>query len=349
MAFTKEQIEQLRNTSMRDILAAEGYDTAHTRGNVYYSPFRAKERTPSFHIDDAAHMWFDYGDPSMAAPGKASKNGRGGGDTIDFVRILKGLSFRDALEYLCRYNPGIVPDTKVDRIVVPRREDKILADGGALSGTCTDTKVTAAYELFTDRGLISYAASRGVGLDILQRYTREVHYECAFDGGVTRRFHAIGFPNSDGGWMLRWNPPTGRGKRSTGGGATLISCTGGFLRHGGRARCGSVTVFEGFFDFLSWMEDYRPDGTPGDTDIVVLNSVANLHSALPFILQHRNCLTVFDNDKAGEKATREARQACADGGIRHFDFRHILGGAADYNDAHVARLKETPKEAPEAA
>ena len=340
MAFTKEQIDQLRSTPMRDILAAEGYDTAHTRGNVYYSPFRAKERTPSFHIDDNAHMWFDYGDPSMTAPGKNPRGGRGGGDTIDFVRILKKVSFQEALEYLCSYNPGVVPDVHAARMNVPRTEDRILVDGGALAGTCTETKITNIYDKFTDTGLVSYAKGRGVSLEMLQRYCREVHYECSFEGGATRRFHAIGFPNSDGGWMLRWNPPTGRGKRSTGGGATLISCQGRFLRTGGAARCHNVTVFEGFFDFLSWMEDMRPEGTPQDTDIVVLNSVANLQSSLPFLLQHRNVLTVFDNDKAGEAATREAATACCKAGVRHFDFRNLLCGEADYNDIHVKRMTQ---------
>ncbi len=339
MSFTKEQIERLRSTSMHDILAAEGYDTAHTRGNVYYSPFRAKERTPSFHIDDKAHMWFDYGNPALTAPGKTPKNGRGGGDTIDFVRILKNVTFREALEYLCHYNPGVSPDVHADRIHVPQRQDRIIADGGALAGTCTETRVTGVYDIFTDTALADYARSRGVSLAMLQRYCREVHYECTFEDGVTRRFHAIGFPNSDGGWMLRWNPPTGRGKRSTGGGATLISCRGGFIRNGGAARCHNVTVFEGFFDFLAWMEDMRPEGTPGDTDVVVLNSVANLQSAMPFILRHKNVLTIFDNDRAGEAATREAARSCGAASVRHFDFRNLLEGAEDYNDIHVKRMQ----------
>ena len=144
-SFTKEQIEQLRSTPMRDILAAEGYDTSHTRGGLFFSPFRTKETAPSFHINDERHCWFDHGDPTMRADGKGGP--RGGGDTIDFVRILKRCSFQEALEYLCRYNPGIVPQMRVERIAVPRHEDTILADGsGSLAGTCTETRVTAAYK-----------------------------------------------------------------------------------------------------------------------------------------------------------------------------------------------------------
>lgn len=335
--FTKEQIDKLRSTSMRDILAAEGYDTDHTRGGIFYSPFRAKERTPSFHINEERHCWFDHGDPTLKAPGKSGA--RGGGDTIDFVRILKGCSFQEALEYLCRFNPEIVPEMRVQRIVVPRREDAIIADGsGSNAGTCTETRVTAAYDIFTDTGLVRYAESRGIRLATLQRYCKEVHYECSFAGGETRSFHAIGFPNSEGGWMLRWNPPTGRGKRSTGGGATLIDRQGRVLRDGAEGSAGSVIVFEGFFDFLSWVEEYRADGVPADTDIVVLNSVANLGASLPFITGHRNVITVFDNDKAGNAATAQASQACRQARVRHYDFRHLLDGEADMNDAHRKRL-----------
>ena len=156
--------------------------------------------------------------------------------------------------------------------------------------------------------------------------------------GATRSFHAIGFANSGGGWMLRWNPPTGRGKRSTGGGATLLSREGTLLAEDAAPTAASVVVFEGFFDFLSWAEEYRQGGAPEDTDIVVLNSVANLHASLPFITAHRNVLTVFDNDKAGDTATAQAAQACREARTRHYDFRHILDGEGDLNDAHRKRL-----------
>lgn len=336
--FTKEQVERLRATPMRDILAAEGYDTSHTNDGIYYSPFRAKENVASFHINDTLHCWFDHGDPTMAAAGKPTRNGRGGGDTIDFVRILKGCSFTEALEYLCRYNPGVVPDLQADPITVPRRKDTILSGGGALAGTCTETRIAAVYETFTDTALVRYAESRRVSLAMLQRYCREVHYECVFPDNIVKRFHAIGFPNSGGGWMLRWNPPTGRGKRSTGGGATLLSRDGIVLPDGARPTAGSVIAFEGFFDFLSWMEDFRPGGSPSDTDIVVLNSVANLHGAEAFLTAHRNVITIFDADKAGDKATEQAAEMCREAGIRHLDYRSLLSGEADYNDARRKRL-----------
>ncbi len=325
---------------MRDILAAEGYDTAHTRGGLYYSPFRAKERTPSFHIDDASHRWYDHGDPSFgrALTGKE----RGGGDVVAFVRLLKGYSFLEALDYLCRYNPGVVPGKVVDAITVPRTADRILADDSH-GGQYLGTTITAVKERFLDAGLVCYAGRRGIPTEVLERYCREVYYDMRYkdvDGhDATVSHHAIGFPNSDGGWTLRYVSSKGGGKRSTGGGATLIDKDGRMLAAAdAKATARFVIVFEGFMDFLSWVTDRRPGGTPQDTDIVVLNSVANLQTALPFILAHGKVIGLFDGDKAGDAATTTLCDACMDNGVPFTDCRYLLDGAKDYNDMWTAKI-----------
>ena len=127
--YTDEQVARLRETPMRDILAAEGFDTSHTRGGLYFSPFRTKERTPSLHIDDANHRWYDHGVPDTGIGGKR------GGDTIAFVMVLKNYSVGQALNYLCRFNPQIVPMRNIRPITVPRGGDRIIADGFAWANT----------------------------------------------------------------------------------------------------------------------------------------------------------------------------------------------------------------------
>jgi len=325
---------------MRDILAAEGFDTAHTRGGLYYSPFRAKERTPSFHIDDASHRWYDHGDPAFGR--SLTGKSRGGGDVIVFVRLLKNCSFLEALDYLCRYNPDIVPDKNVEAIVVPRTEDRILTDDSR-SGQYLGTEVTAVKERFLDAALMRYAGRRGIPTEVLERYCREVYYNMHYKGedgrDTTVSHHAIGFPNSDGGWTLRYVSNNGGGKRSTGGGATLIDKNGRLLKTADAAATARfVIVFEGFMDFLSWVTDKRPEGVPGDTDIVVLNSVANLQTALPFILSHGKAIGLFDGDKAGDAATATLQGACRDNNIPFTDCRYLLDGAKDYNDMWTAKI-----------
>lgn len=336
MKYTQQQIDALRQTSMRDILAVEGYDTSHTRDGLFFSPFRAKERTPSFHIDDAGHRWFDHGDPFNGV------GGRRGGDTIGFVQRLKGCSFLEALDYLCRYNPSVVPCG--DAVTVPRGEDAILSDGGG-EGTYAGTAVVAVMEHISDFPLRDYARSRRIPDAVLDRYCREVHYAVQHrdgDGVVhSRRHKAIGFPNSGGGWVLRYIAGgKGRGKRSTGGGYTALDRDGRLMRQKeARTTAPSVIVFEGFFDFMSWIADKRPEGIPGDADVVVLNSVANAPAAMPQITDHRTVIAMLDNDAAGDSATALLHEAADAAGCRFVDARRLFAGYGDYNDKRQAERR----------
>ena len=67
------------------ILMDEGYDISH-RGKMYHSPWRG-DKNRSLKIDDTLHKFVDYGDtdPSHIKSG----NRVAGGDTFDFVSILK--------------------------------------------------------------------------------------------------------------------------------------------------------------------------------------------------------------------------------------------------------------------
>lgn len=325
---------------MRDILAAEGFDTSHTSGGLFFSPFRAKERTPSFHIDDINHRWYDHGNAADSISGYA------GGDVISFVRQLKGLDFLGALEYLCRYNPSIVPDIHVVPVVVPDKKDVIIGDAGAKSSLC-EIVVRQARDAFADRSLIGYAEGvRRIGIRYLEAVCMEVHYDVVVTDtstGETRSYGnaAIGFRNVGGGWALRYEPSRrgDKGKRSTGGGFSVVSASGeNLLLDDLAVSSPSVVVFEGFMDYMSWLVLYRPSARPEDTDVVVLNSVSNLRQALPYILRHRNVVGILDDDEAGDKATGVLRDECgiAPSAVRFVDAREmVLRGHKDVNERLV--------------
>jgi DNA primase len=61
-------------------------------------------------------------------------------------------------------------------------------------------------------------------------------------------------------------------------------------------------------DYLSYLTLKRDPNPPHD--VVVLNSVANLAKALPFIVSHKQVYAYLDNDEAGRKATAELKKAC---------------------------------------
>lgn len=337
-SFNEQQIERLKATSMRDILSAEGLDTTHTRGGLFYSPFRERERTPSFHIDDVNHVWFDHGNPTCGI------DGRHGGGVIDFVRLLKNCSFMDALMYLCRFNPGVVPGLRFPKIHVYSREsDTIVSVAGKGDDTYVGTAIDDVRERFSDRRLVDYASSRYVTRRILESVFREVWYTVTYvERGTgeekTSSRKAIGLRNVRGGWMLRYPSKYAKGgKRSTGGGFSALDREGNNLLLEDLApSCGNVVVFEGMFDFASWMVRSRPDGIPGDVDVVVLNSVANAQAALPFVTAHARAFLLLDNDKAGSDCTELVAAACREADCRAVDQRKAYAEYNDYSDYHTA-------------
>lgn len=61
-------------------------------------------------------------------------------------------------------------------------------------------------------------------------------------------------------------------------------------------------------DFLSYLS-MKPDEWP-HLDATVLNSVANLPKAIPFLERHSTIHAFFDNDDAGRKVTIELKRLC---------------------------------------
>lgn len=113
IAFLRANVDILRQTPIYEILLAEGKDVRHTRSGLYHSPFR-EDTHPSFHVDEVNHRFSDPGDFDPTHKKEGAK--QAGGDTIDLVMWLKGLSYNDALIYLYELNPSI-------QITSPTRTD----------------------------------------------------------------------------------------------------------------------------------------------------------------------------------------------------------------------------------
>ena len=65
-------------------------------------------------------------------------------------------------------------------------------------------------------------------------------------------------------------------------------------------------IFEGFIDFLSYLS-LKQNASP-TIDTVVLNSIANLSKAIPFLQSHKTVHAFFDNDEAGQKSLVSLRE-----------------------------------------
>ncbi len=162
-------IQAIKCLSIRAYLAGRGLRPTkdNPRYGLYLSPLR-KEHTPSFKVDYAQNLWYDFG---LGA----------GGSIIDLVMRLERCDFAQALRLLGNgeRTPMAVP--------VPS----------------SDLPTDPALRLLSDiplrhLALVGYLSSRGIDPIIASACCREVHYAV---GG--RNYFAVGFRNDAGGWELR--------------------------------------------------------------------------------------------------------------------------------------------------
>ncbi len=299
--YSDTEKERILRYPIESVLAHYGKRTGH-RGRMYYSPFR-DEKEPSFSVDRKENLWMDFG------------TGRGG-NVLTLVSELEGVPVSAAWDIVAGMDPGLVVTSSRDTSIPSAKEtrgSRIVIDG--------------VFSEFS-RPLVRYALSRGIPQHLLTRYCREVAYHVDGFAGSRR---VIAFPTEDG-WVLR----------SPGGGPYAKRCTGSrptFLGASGAATdgpsCARVEVFEGFFDFLSWL--VLKDRTKPFSDVCVLNSVNNLPKAMEFISAHGSVSVWTDADEAGRKAASEILSRCP-GALDH-GADLALAGAKDVNELLLERVR----------
>ena len=203
------------------------------------------------------------------------------GGNVDLVMRCKDCTAAEAAQYIHSLPPP----------APPRSGTPLPAGGGTprLARTSLNRIVRVQY-LHTSY-FFDYFRERGISAPLAARYCREVTLR---GKPLGRTYDNIGFLNNSGGYALK--SPTGF-KSTTKAGVTTIDIRGDFTDC---PSSGIVTVFEGFFDFLSWLA-CRKLVVP-TTDVLVLNSVANLRRALPYLRRHRSIICCLDNDEAGRSA-----------------------------------------------
>lgn len=286
-----------------DVLVNYGKDVSFARNGMIKSPFR-DERTPSFHIMPEGYGWVDFGDGTK-------------GGVIDLIMRLENCDRSHALRKIAEIKNGgcFFAQSNVSISKRPRQ--------------LTPALMVVSSAPLSNKSLIRYATGRGITEDVLRRYCLEIAVKVRGSKNIQSY---IGFPNSTDGYVLR-SPKVGRdGKRCTSSAPTYISPDGNQTP----SPCSAVTaVFEGFFDFMSFIEMRRAESglTPG-CDICILNSVSNLSRALGFILRHQEINLFLDNDKAGHETTEAiilaARTASAD--ITVLDHSDEYAGYGDINE-----------------
>lgn len=291
---TQKQI--LLSIPIEEVMSYFGKSTRHDKRGMYFSPLR-DEMNMSFHVDNRRNLWYDFGTSE-------------GGGLVDLVIRLSACKRDQALDVLAEIGCAVPAALVSQEIYRPRREKK-----GIVIGCVKNT--------FSKKILLKYAQERGIPASILERYCKEVSY--IYRRYPNKEYHAIGFPNRKGGYMLRSYTT----KKCTSSDITLIGPTGELISE---PESPTVMVFEGFIDFLSWLT-IRGQETPG-CDCCILNSVSNLKHALEFLSGHPKVDAYLDNDEAGRLAY-EKMEDCLSGSPEEvcvYDMRSLYESFKDLNE-----------------
>lgn len=138
--------------------------------------------------------------------------------------------------------------------------------------------------------LIRYYRSRHISDHTANSYLKEVHYQAN-----NKSYFALGFQNDQGGWELRNQYFKG-------------SSSPKFYTYMHNAHSKAIDVFEGCFDFLSFIEIYNMKQLPNS--VLVMNSCSFVNACLPILKTYDLVNCYLDNDpesKTGTKTTEILR------------------------------------------
>ncbi|UZD21197.1 toprim domain-containing protein [Algoriphagus halophytocola] len=220
-----------------------------------------------------------------------------GGDVLEAVQVFENKTFSQSVEQLS--------DFPTERIVVPKNKPK----------AAPNIKIESVKKV-SHPALLNYIRSRGLESDDISDFTKEVHW-C----NKGKSYFAVGFPNESGGWVLR----SSIFKGNILGGGISIQILGTPER---------IKIFEGWFDFLSYLK--LSEAT--DFKAIILNSTANLKLSLILnVLAECEVVDLYlDNDATGEKYTNFFMKSAQ---LYHYCRSNAISTDWDLNKLKVTRGK----------
>ena len=168
----RTEIDAIRQIPLADFLARLGHEPVRRSGNElwYIAPYRG-ERTPSFRVNVAKQLWYDFG------LGK-------GGDIFTLAReFAQSVDFMEQARFIAK-----AANMVVDRSAFPTYQPKPAEP--AFEGV---EAVPLLRSPLTD-----YLAERGIPYAVASRYCCRLNY-----GVRGKRYFAVGFPNVAGGYEVR--------------------------------------------------------------------------------------------------------------------------------------------------
>jgi DNA primase len=223
------------------------------------------------------------------------------GDIITLVQLLDKTNYSGAMETLLRFKGGTAAVT-FERTLRTADDEK---------------RVTIKKNLpLHSQNLRNYFINqRMIKETVAKRYISEIHYE-----NQHGTFYAGCWKNDAGGYEIRSTKFKGcLGKKAP---TTFMQ----------NDEVNTVTIFEGYLDFLSWLSIYGSNAM-SNTDVIVLNSLALLTESMIGTLSanYWNILLFFDNDNAGNYAVKRIQDRLPKDRIFDLSKKHYPNHK-DYNE-----------------
>ena len=193
-----------------------------------------------------------------------------GGSIIDLVSRLESCSIGEAIKRLETGCFSFHRNENISNVEIVKQTQTI--------------KILDFVEI-SNPALLAYLNKRCIDIQIAKSVCLEVHYRV-----IEKNYFAIGFKNNIGGFELRSKYFKGCSSKDF----TTLKI--------GHKDC---MLFEGFFDFLSFLTISKKQSP--STDVIVLNSLSNLSKAMSTLASYRSVTTFLDNDEAGKRAVQNLK------------------------------------------
>lgn len=281
--------KQANEIPLENLLAFLGHLPTTIKGSeIWYLSPFRTENTASFKVDTKTNRFYDFG------------TGEHGG-IIDFVRIFHNCDTKTALH--------IINDQNHFSFQKQRLDMNLLNTARTVYINPKEYCVNKVKKL-ENIALIQYLESRCIPVDIAKKYLKEVYYSFG-----DKKYFSICIENNMGGLELRNRYFKGCLIKKE-----ITTIESAFFPK----NC--VHIFEGFMDFLSWKAH-----TSNELDsVIILNSTALIADTVfvKSLEEYNTICTYFDNDPAGDKATKELKVYYPN----LFDYRYLYMGFSDYNE-----------------
>jgi hypothetical protein len=188
----------------------------------------------------------------------------------------------------------------------------------------TAIKIIAAKQPVLDPCLCRYLKQRRIEKSIAAKYCHEVEFT---NGQKEKIYRAVGFKNNAGGYELLNEYFKG-------------SSSPKYISYFNN-KADVLTVFEGFFDFLSY-QSLHENQQQLLTNFLVLNSTSFFDRSLLLMEKHRTIHLYLDNDLTGKRCTEIALTRCA----KFSDESKLYKGYKDINGLDGEFWESTPLKIP---